>query len=172
MRLDRIALSGQGKRVALDFEPGANLVYGASNTGKSFAVKSIDFMLGGQRQLPDIAERRPYEQVLLTLTLPMSGQLTLVRSIRGGAFSVVDGISDEIPSGSNRRLLSARHDPSSLDNLSNLLLTELGLAGRQIVTDVSGKKRSLSFRDLAHLCAVVQTSIQSDGWPIENGTHF
>ncbi|MNI88747.1 hypothetical protein D3C73_1460760 [compost metagenome] len=38
--------------VKLNFEAGLNLVYGASNTGKSFALKAIDFMLGGGGACP------------------------------------------------------------------------------------------------------------------------
>jgi len=35
----------------LQFKPGLNLVYGASNTGKSFAMKSIDFLNRSNRAL-------------------------------------------------------------------------------------------------------------------------
>lgn len=31
----------------LTFGPGLNVLYGASNAGKSFIVETIDFMLGG-----------------------------------------------------------------------------------------------------------------------------
>ena len=34
--------------VAVSFKDGLNVLFGASNTGKTFTVKSIDFMLGGK----------------------------------------------------------------------------------------------------------------------------
>jgi hypothetical protein len=45
------------------FATGLSLVDGASNTGKSFALKSLDFMLDGGTQLPLITEREPYNTV-------------------------------------------------------------------------------------------------------------
>lgn len=42
---------------AITFGPGLNVLYGASNTGKSFIVEAIDFMLGGKPPLRDIPER-------------------------------------------------------------------------------------------------------------------
>ncbi|MDX2277291.1 MAG: hypothetical protein NW206_17740 [Hyphomonadaceae bacterium] len=129
--LQRLAFAGPKDAFSeLGFGPGANLVYGASNTGKSLALKAIDFMLGSTRVLPDITERHKYDRVLLTLQLPASGQITLFRSIQGGPFTIVDGMADSIPDGVNRTL-SAKHDPKNSENLSNLLLTELGLAGKQ-----------------------------------------
>lgn len=50
-------------------------------------------------------------------------------------------------------IVSARHDSKNIDNLSNFLLEELGLSGKEIAKDASATKRSLSFRDLAHLQA-------------------
>jgi AAA15 family ATPase/GTPase len=47
------------------FGPGLNVLYGASNTGKSFIVEAIDFMLGGKPPLRDIPERVGYDLVLL-----------------------------------------------------------------------------------------------------------
>jgi len=48
--------------VGVSFNDGLNVLFGASNTGKTFIVKSIDFMLVGKGPLPDISERIGYEQ--------------------------------------------------------------------------------------------------------------
>lgn len=167
--LNRLAFAGDAAFTQLDFVSRSNLIYGASNTGKSFGLKALDFMLGSQRELPDINERQPYSSVLLTLTLPKSGQVTLIRAMQGGPFTVVDGVVDAVPAGSNPRVLSARHDPRSADNLSQFLLSELGLGGKQIATDASGSKRGLSFRDLVQYCLIDETSIQAERSPVESG---
>jgi len=57
------------------------------------------------------------------------------------------------------------------DNISQLLLAELGLGGKQIAVDANGKKRSLSFRDLTKHCIVDETTIQSEGSPVESGQY-
>jgi len=56
--------------VKLGFSRGLNILYGASNTGKSFTLKVLDFMLGGSRDLPDIEQRRAYERAWLAIDLP------------------------------------------------------------------------------------------------------
>ncbi|MGE0063459.1 MAG: AAA family ATPase, partial [Xanthobacteraceae bacterium] len=53
------------KPARIDFGAGLNVVYGASDTGKSFIVEAIDFMLGGKGPLRDIPERIGYDVVLL-----------------------------------------------------------------------------------------------------------
>src|SRR5689334_2636278 len=40
------------------FAPGLNVLWGASDTGKTFLVESIDFMLGAGDALKDIPERQ------------------------------------------------------------------------------------------------------------------
>ena len=45
------------------FGYGLNVIYGASNTGKSFIVEAIDFMLGGKPPLRDIPERVGYDRL-------------------------------------------------------------------------------------------------------------
>ncbi len=62
LMLRHLVYTGPGVSAAtLRFGPGLNLLLGASNTGKSFAVKTIDFMLGAGGRLPDIEERRAYD---------------------------------------------------------------------------------------------------------------
>ncbi len=48
LTIRHLAFTGPGKAPAeLGFSEGCNLVWGASNTGKSFTLKAFDFMLGG-----------------------------------------------------------------------------------------------------------------------------
>jgi len=149
-------------RVALPFSSNFTFVFGASNTGKSFAVKSLDFMLGGNRELPDIQERRPYDRVQLALSLSTGEHLLLERALAGGDFAVsLDGTPPAT--------WSTRHNKENEENLSNYLLNRLGMAGKEIAQDKSGTKKALSFRDIVRLCIVDETSIQSETSPAETG---
>ncbi len=65
--------------------PGLNVLYGASNTGKSFVVEAIDFMLGGKGPLRDVPERIGYDQVLLSLETFEGKAFTILRSMEGGS---------------------------------------------------------------------------------------
>ncbi|MCP9749983.1 hypothetical protein [Ferruginibacter sp. HRS2-29] len=145
-----------------------NVVYGASDTGKSFVVEALDFMLGGNTQLRDIPERIGYDRVFLGLEI--GGELiTLVRSTSGGAINKYDGLITEIPTSLKPTTLAARHSSKTDDNLSAFLLTKLGLNDKLVKTNAQGKLRPISFRDIAHLCIIDETKIQSKVSPIESG---
>ncbi len=167
-----LSFTGPNRPLAtVDFDLGLNLLFGASNTGKSFMVKVLDFMLGSSRPLPDISERDGYDRAWLALTLPTQGDVTLMRSLAGGAFELHAGHVSIVERGKNVRALSARHDHSNDDNLSQLLLNELGFGNKHIAVDVNGKKRSLSFRDITRFCLVDETIIQSETSPVEAGQY-
>lgn len=52
----------------LSFSDGVNVIWGASNTGKSFTVKALDFMSGSKpKRLPKINERVGYDKTWLDL---------------------------------------------------------------------------------------------------------
>jgi hypothetical protein len=144
--LRRLTFTGQHAEPAeLTFASALYVLYGASNTGKSFALKSLDFMLGSSAPLPSTTERQPYERAWLAVDLPKYGTATFRRALAGGPFELLPG-DVQVANGRNTPQLSARHDPGNTNNLSQFLLEELGLSGREIATDINGKKRSLSFR--------------------------
>ncbi|MBX3479276.1 MAG: hypothetical protein KF842_02675 [Caulobacter sp.] len=168
--LRHLAFTGPGKETArVDFEDKLNLIWGASNTGKSFTLKALDFMFGASRALPDINESQGYDTAWLALTLPKQGDVTLSRALRGGGFLLHKGHVTEPVEGENARALQPKHDPVREENLSALLLGELDLRGKQIATNAFGQKRPLSFRDLDLTFLVDETSIQIERSPVEGG---
>ena len=66
--LSSLTFTGTDKQpAAVSFKPELNVLWGASNTGKSFTVKTVDFMLGGGSSLPEITERNGYDRAWLAL---------------------------------------------------------------------------------------------------------
>ena len=63
------------------FVAGFNVFYGASDTGKSFILDSIDYMLGGKGPLRDFPEREGYDRILLGMLTTSGEKFTLQRSI-------------------------------------------------------------------------------------------
>lgn len=169
--LSGLTFTGEGQQPAgVSFSPELNVLWGASNTGKSFTVKTVDFMLGGGSALPDITEREGFSQAWLSLTLPQSGEMTFMRALAGGAFEVLPGsVFEADPKRKDRRRLAGKHNAAKPDNMSQFLLNELGLSGRSIAQDAYGKKRSLSFRDLVRYCLIDEAAIQSETSPVESG---
>jgi hypothetical protein len=167
--LRHLAFTGPNSALArVGFVDGLNLVYGASNTGKSFAVKAIDYLLGGSRQLPEIDERRPYDRAWLGLSIPPD-EVTLSRALASGNFMLDQGLVTTAASSAERRVLGARHDAGGDGNVSQFMLSHLGLQGLRIAVDANGKKNSLSFRDVVRFCIVDETTIQSEHSPVESG---
>src|SRR4051812_11952834 len=90
--IEQLKFTGKNdKEASLAFAAGLSLVYGASNTGKSFALKSLDFMLGGGTPLPMIKERDPYNKVWLDISFAPDHRAWLERAIVGGPFLLHDG---------------------------------------------------------------------------------
>src|ERR1700735_4177486 len=105
------------------FKDGLNILWGSSDTGKTFLVQAIDFMLGAGDPLRDIPERIGYDRILLGITTASGDDFTLQRSINGGAFTRYDGLLRDPAQGSrDGKALSAGHSSNNYNNLSNWLL--------------------------------------------------
>lgn len=169
LRLHFIRFLGPQKKPAeYTFTSGLNILWGASDTGKTFLVQAIDFMLGAGN-LKDIPERAGYDRILLGIS-DQTGEYTIHRSIAGGGFRLFDGLVREVPE--DRKVgsvLSASHNSKNYTNLSNWLLRSIGLDRREILRNGKGELRSLGFRALAHLCVIVYPKITQAASPIYHG---
>lgn len=171
IRLRHLTFVSQHKPpAAVEFGPSVTLVRGPSDTGKSFIVDAIDFMLGAST-LKEIPEREGYHTVLLGLELPDSSVVTLSRSVDGGAFGLYRRDVSRGPLEPPDETLAAKHNPSSERNLSRFLLQAVGLDGRRVRRNVRNETDSLSFRNVAHLCVVDETQMQSDVSPALTGSY-
>lgn len=169
IRLNIIEFTGTDAESArLDFRGEPAFVYGASNTGKSFALKAINFVLGSApKELPNIEERAPYDRARLALHLPKTGIAVLERSTKGGAITLHAGPSARIGTPtSHPRVLAAAHADEDPDTLSSFLLDELGYGRKRIAKNAAGQTVSFSFRHLVRYCIVDETSIQATQPPI------
>jgi septal ring factor EnvC (AmiA/AmiB activator) len=170
LTIRHLCFTGPEKDPALlVFSQGLNVIYGASETGKSFIVEAIDFMLGGSRQLRDIPERIGYDRIFLGVETADNRTFTLVRSVDQGSFQLYDGLHESVPDNTNATVLAPRHSSDSENNLSSFLLRIIGLSNKRIRKNVNNITRSLSFRDICHLCIVTESEIQKQGSPIEGG---
>ncbi|MFY9958912.1 AAA family ATPase [Bradyrhizobium sp.] len=170
LRLKSLAFHGPSRTPAIiAFSAGLNVVFGASNTGKSFIVDTIDYMLGGKGPLRDIPERTGYEQILLALETLDNQQFTLVRSTGGGAFRLHQGLfSDALPQGDGEVLADVHNDRRE-DNLSAYLLAKLDLSHKRVRRNKAGDTNSLSFRNLARLIIVNEEEIIQQRSPLSDG---
>ena len=165
-QIRRLTLVGRGvPRAEVQFHEGLNVVSGPSDTGKTFIVQCIDYMLGGKDVPESIPEAAQYETVRLALNVSdVNEEVILERSIRGGDFSMVSlGKADQH--------LSAKHSAGDKDSVSQYLLSLSQLAEKKVRTNKQGKTREVSFRDLARLVIVDEETIISKTSPILTGQH-
>jgi predicted ATP-dependent endonuclease of OLD family len=171
LRLRHLTFLGPQKSAAsVTFGPGLNVLYGASDTGKSFVVEAIDFMMGGKPPLREIPERVGYARILLGLETLQGEAYTIVRSVDGGAFQLYEGLINELPAEDIQpKVLAEQHSEKSEANLSTFLLRHCGLAAKRIRKNSRGETNSLSFRNIARLMIVTETEITQQRSPLSDG---
>jgi hypothetical protein len=171
LRLRHLAFLGPHREAAMvSFGPGLNVIYGASETGKSFIVEAIDFMLGGRPPLRDIPERIGYDRILMGVETLDGGTFTLQRSVDGGRFRVFSELHFASPAEvGGAQELSEVHSDRSTDNLSTFLLEKCQLAHKRLRRNKRGDTNSLSFRHLARLVIVTETEITEQRSPLKDG---
>lgn len=166
IRLRHLAFTGPNIETAeLEFDDGLNIIFGASNTGKSFTSKSILFMLGASTSLPETEEIAAYDGAWLGITLADQGNFTLYRATRGGNLKLYEGLHKGSPEGSGE-VLHGKHDQKRTDTVSYRLLNAIGLADKWVVRDGNGKKDSLSIRLLSKYAVVAEDDIMSEASPV------
>jgi hypothetical protein len=173
LQLRFIRFLGPGKEPAeFTFTPGLNILWGSSDTGKTFLVSAIDYMLGAGT-LKDIPERVGYDRVLLGITVASGQDYTLQRSTSGGSFRLFDGLLTEAPTDKKAgKVLSAIHTTDNYNNLSHWLLQQIGLDKKDILfNSTTGKLKSLGFRALAHLCVIIYPKITQSLSPLYDGQY-
>jgi hypothetical protein len=172
LRLRYLSYHGPNRDPAIvPLGAGLNVIYGASNTGKSFIVDTLDFMLGGKGPLRDIPERVGYNMVMLAVEATDSDPFTIARAVEGGPFSVHEGLLHEsLPEGEGQ-VLAEQHNDRRDDNLSAFLLEKLGLGHKRIRKNKKGDTQSLSFRNLARLIVVNEEEIIQQRSPLSDGNY-
>lgn len=166
IRLRHLTFTGPDTEPAeLKFDEGLNIIYGASNTGKSFISKAILFMLGVSKSLPETEEIVTYDAAWLGLTLSDKRDITLYRATRGGHFRLYEGLV-ESASPDDGVALRQQHDSQRTDTVSHLLLNAMGLAGKRIVRDGNGVKDTLSIYLLSPYAVVSEGDIIAEKSPV------
>lgn len=84
-RLVEIRLTGTGQPDALvRFEPGPNVITGDSDTGKSYLLRVVDYVLGAEELKKVIDEAASYETAWVEFANSDGDTLTLERHLTGG----------------------------------------------------------------------------------------
>jgi len=128
--------------VSIKFEKGLNVIYGASDTGKTFIFQCIYFMLGGSSLPKPIPEAENYNSCRLEIETYKGKKYTLKRSLQGGSFQLYNVHSELI------EILEEENNKKN--TISNFLLKICNLGNKQLVQyKKNNAKRSLYFQDIS-----------------------
>nr|WP_107908932.1 hypothetical protein [Streptomyces chartreusis] len=166
LRLIHLTYAGMNKPTAsVEFDPALTVIYGASDTGKSFIAESIEYMLGGTRA-PEVQESEGYSQILLGLQLPDGTVLTLLRAPHSNTIHIHRQDLRDLITGFADVHVTATHTARSRNSLSMFLLGELGLADLRIRKNEAGGSRPLALNDLVHLSVIPETRMVAPLSPV------
>jgi len=165
----RIAALGTDKPIAeLSFKTGLNVVTGASDTGKSYLIDCIDYILGAREEPKEIRQSKGYEKIRAEIRTFDGRIFTLDRQFNDNCIYVAECAFDEFDHKEPRRL-SATHSEKNDNNISVFLLKLIKLDGKRLKKNNLNETKSLSFRDLAGFCLVSETRIIEKQSPIYSG---
>lgn len=155
---------------SLIFERGMNVIDGASNTGKSYAIQCLNYMLGSDRLPKQIDEAVGYTDIYLEIILNVNQSLTFKRNLQTSSdYTMAEVSIDEFPTQGDKIILKRKHEANNTDTFSGQLLQLIDLAAKQIKTNNRNTTRSLSFRDIARLISVDEVEIIDVESPIYTG---
>jgi hypothetical protein len=165
LTLSHLTLTGTNVAAAsVDFSPHVTVIHGPSDTGKSFIVDAIDFVLGA-KELKEIPERNGYSRVLLGIQLPSGDRITLARAVDGGGIALYRSDVRVEPSSPPDETLAAKHSSATTANVSRFLLEQVSLDEQQVRKNSRNDTNMLSFRDLTRLCLIGETEMQAETAP-------
>lgn len=173
IHIERLAFVGPSRPPAVvDFLEDASVVCGASDTGKSFLVESINFLLGSSNPLRDIPQRVGYDRARLQLRLLGDDQVvTLERSVEGAGFRLIQGAIPDTTLAADAVTLKEQHKHGRADNVSGWLLNQIGLFERRVKKNKDGATNSLSFRNLVDFVLVDEADIITRDSPFLTGQY-
>lgn len=163
-RILQLRLTGKDVEDAeVRFTKGLNVICGPSDTGKTFILQCVNYVLGGKDKPKDIDEAAAYDTIFLTIAAYQDNKrYTLKRSLRGGSIDV----STE---GKEPFVLKAQHKKDTQNTISYFLLKLSNLENRWIKKNENGTKQSLSFRNIVHLSLVNEQQVIKEVSPALTG---
>lgn len=162
--IEKIIVTGPGKTDSLiELSNGVNIIYGPSNTGKTYIVKCIDYMFGSDKEPIDTSTGYQYIKIVVNT---MRGKLTMNRKI-GESKIQVDSTDSKILSGKYASKASRNNYDKTINSiwLSLIGVDEMHL----IISNENFKKQILSWRTFSHMFMLTETKIISEYSAILSG---
>lgn len=155
--IEKIIVTGSGKTDSIiDLSNGVNIIYGPSNTGKTYIVKCIDYMFGSDKEPIDVSTGYQYIKIIIKT---VRGKLTMSRKIGENKIEI-DSSDSKISSGKyNSRASSINYDKT----INSVWLSLIDIDEMHfIISNENFKKKILSWRTFSHMFMLTETKIISE----------
>lgn len=155
--IQKIIVTGSGKTDSIiELSNGVNIIYGPSNTGKTYIVKCIDYMFGSEREPIDVSMGYQYVKIIVKTEC---GTIIMSRKI-GEKNIEVNSNDKNISSGKYATKASRTNYDKTINSvwLSLIGINDMHL----IISNENFKKRILSWRTFSHMFMLTETKIISE----------
>lgn len=162
--IEKIIVTGSGKTDSIiELSNGVNIIYGPSNTGKTYIVKCIDYMFGSEREPIDISTGYQYIKIIVRT---QCGTITMSRKIGENKIEVSSN-DNNVPSGKYATKASRTNYDKTINSvwLSLIGINDLHL----VISNENYKKQILSWQTFSHMFMLTETKIISEYSAILSG---
>lgn len=162
--IERIIVTGSGKTDSIiELSNGVNIIYGPSNTGKTYIVKCIDYMFGSEREPIDISTGYQYIKIIVRT---QCGTITMSRKIGKNKIEVSSNDNNVLPGKYATKASRTNYDKT----INSVWLSLIGINDLHLViSNENYKKQILSWRTFSHMFMLTETKIISEYSAILSG---
>jgi hypothetical protein len=142
--IEKLELLGNNvEPVSIEFKKGLNVIYGPSDTGKTFIFQCISYMLGSSKTPKKIPEASNFKKVRIYIKTYLNKSYRLERALNGGDFELLGNETN------NTIILKSKNNKESQDNtISKFLLKLSNINEKEVLKNKEGKKQIIYFQDL------------------------
>ncbi|MEZ8533085.1 hypothetical protein AB9R81_15435 [Vibrio cyclitrophicus] len=151
----------------ISFDKKISFIYGASNTGKSYLLDVMDFMLG-KESIDHVPEAVKYQEIRMKIKLSGS-DYTLFRGMSSNNIDVYNGYIDQPVGDLFLDGYRAKYPTKKIKSISEFYMSKLNVDNQLIVTNLWGEKAAFTIRFLSRIILSTEERILSKKSPIEKG---
>ncbi|GCO38831.1 hypothetical protein [Escherichia coli] len=166
LRIRKILLRGNSVQDAyVDFYKGANILAGESDTGKSYLVSCLDYILGAEKLKKKLKETTDYTHLYVEFENDEGGVLTLKHGLEGGKLEAHDVAIQDIH-GEGKIIAPVRKGTSKGPDVTSILFPFAGIKEAKLRKNARGETQRFSIRTLAPIFLVDEVSIIDEYSPV------
>jgi len=172
LRIRKILLRGYGVDDAyVEFDSGANILAGESDTGKSYLVRCLDYIFGAEKLKKHLKEAVSYTHLFVEFENSEQGFLTLERPLKGGNLLAHHTQIKDIKE-AGKEISPVRKGTSKGPDVTSVVFPFCNIKEARLRKNVRGETQRLSIRTLAPIFLVDEVSIIDEQSPVTGRPGF